>query len=242
MSKFSKYSLTIFISVFMIYVLFGSFSSTIADYYSSYGDLKEHEVLNEDYEIDYQQRGSDISVTAIHGGGIEPGTSEVAEGLANRMNISYYLFKGIKPTNNMILHLTSKNFDEPIGRSLVQDSLTTLSIHGYHDDQEHQPIIYLGGKNEEYRETLQDSFQKWGFQVVNAPYKVGGRNVNNIVNDNQLNAGVQIELTAGLRKSLFENHDWSRANRQNTTEVYERLIDALAEGTNNYREKESAFL
>jgi len=235
MANFIKYGSTFFLCIALLFVLFGCSSSASPDYYDSYGDLKENEVLNEDYEMDYEERDSDISVLAIHGGGIEPGTSEVAKGLADRLDLSYYLFNGIKRADNMILHITSKNFDEPIARSMAQNSFTTLSIHGYHDDQEPRPMIYIGGRNENYMEIIEDSLKQRGFQVEIAPYKIGGRNENNIANDNQLNAGVQLELTAELRKSLFENHDWSRANRQNTTEVYDQLIEGLAEATNHYQ-------
>lgn len=239
---FLKYGFTFFIFVFLF--LFGFLSNASAYYYDSYKELKKNEqqneddeeVRNEDYEINYEDRGSDISVIAIHGGSIEPGTSQVAEGLANQLNLTYYLFEGIKSSNNRSLHIDSKYFDEPIGRNIAQNSVTTLSIHGYHREQGNEAVIYLGGRNETYKEMIRDSLEERGFQVEYPPYHLGGRNVNNITNDNQLNAGVQLELSVELRKSLFENHDWSRANRDNTTDVYDNLIDALAEATNNYQE------
>ncbi|MBR3120314.1 poly-gamma-glutamate hydrolase family protein [Oceanobacillus profundus] len=234
MNKFNKYCFALFLSSSFLLPL--SFLTTVsaAGYYDSYEDLKEHEVLNEDYEINYKQRGSDITVIAIHGGGIEPGTSEVAKGLANQMNISYYLFAGIKSTNNEILHLTSKRFDEPTGRRMVQNSVSALSIHGY---QGEEPIIYLGGRNEEYKELVRDYLQNRGFQVEDAPDHISGMSEENIVNDNQLRAGVQLELTAELRKSFFKNHDWSRENRHNTTNIYDKLIDGLKEASDIYKEQ-----
>lgn len=244
MNKHKKYCFTLFFSAALFLSPFGFLSQASAYYYDSYKQLKNNESQNkddveerhEDYEINYEDRDSDISVVAIHGGSIEPGTSEVAEGLANRMNLSYYLFEGIKSKNNGTLHLDSKQFDEPIGRNIAQNSLTTLSIHGYLRDQGNESVIYLGGRNETYKEIIRESLEEHGFQVKEPPYHLGGRNVNNIVNDNQLNAGVQLELSVQLRKSLFENHDWSRLNRHNTTEVYDELINALAEATENYQE------
>lgn len=244
MNKHYKYCLTFLFSAALFLSPIGLLSHASAYYYDSYKQLKNNEAQNEDdeekrhedYEINYEERDSDISVVAIHGGSIEAGTSEVAEGLADRMDLSYYLFEGIKSKQNGTLHLDSKHFDEPIGRNLAQNSLTTLSIHGYHRDQGNESVIYLGGRNETYKEIIHDSLEEHGFQVKDAPYHLGGRNVNNIVNDNQLNAGVQLELSVQLRKSLFENHDWSQLNRHNTTEVYDALIDALAEATENYQE------
>ncbi|MCJ7984939.1 poly-gamma-glutamate hydrolase family protein [Priestia sp. OVL9] len=42
------------------------------DYYSSYAELQQHEILHQDYDIRYEQRFSYLSIMAIHGGGIEP--------------------------------------------------------------------------------------------------------------------------------------------------------------------------
>lgn len=226
MSKFNKCCYTLFLSTSLFLLLLGC-SSHNADYLS-YKGLKEHEILNEDYEINYQKRDSDITIIAIHGGGIEPGTSEVVKGLANQMDLSYYLFEGIKPMNNRGLHLTSKRFDEPIGRSMVQNSVSTLSIHG---SQGEKSIIYLGGRNEKYKEAIRYSLQDQGFHVEDAPADMAGMSKKNIVNDNQLKKGVQLELTAELRKSLFKNDDWSH---QDTTNLYDKLIDGLEEATDNY--------
>ncbi|MFB4162349.1 poly-gamma-glutamate hydrolase family protein [Alteribacillus sp. JSM 102045] len=220
-----------FISVSLFFFVFTFWTHANTNYYNSYEELAENEVLNEDYEINYEQRNSDISILAIHGGGIEPGTSEVAKGLAHQINDSYYLFEGIKPTNNLILHINSKNFDEPIGREIAQNSVSALSIHGYHGDE---TIIYVGGRNREYKEMIRSSLQKRGFQVEDAPDEIAGTSKNNIVNDNQLKKGAQLELTAGLRKSFFENHDWSRKNRENTTDIYDQFIDGLKEATEAY--------
>ncbi|MBP2080120.1 poly-gamma-glutamate hydrolase family protein [Oceanobacillus polygoni] len=223
MNKFNKLYYTLFLSAFLL-------GCSLNEKYLSYKDLKEHELLNEDYEINYQSRGSDIVVIAIHGGDIEPGTSEVVKGLANQMALSYYLFEGIKPTNNMILHIDSKYFDEPIGRNIVQNSVSTLSIHGY-EGQGNESIIYLGGRNKEYKETIRYSLQNRGFQVEDAPPGIAGMSEKNIVNDNQLKKGVQLELTAELRRSLFKNDNRSY---QDTTNVYDKLIDSLEEATNHY--------
>ncbi|MCG0057250.1 poly-gamma-glutamate hydrolase family protein, partial [Escherichia coli] len=48
------------------------------DSYSSYAELQQHEILHQDYDIRCEQRFSYLSIMAILGGGIEPGTSEVA--------------------------------------------------------------------------------------------------------------------------------------------------------------------
>ncbi|MBT2600049.1 MULTISPECIES: poly-gamma-glutamate hydrolase family protein [unclassified Oceanobacillus] len=227
MRKNNRYAYIIFLPAFLCLLLYGG-THYISLKYNSYEELKEHEELNEDYEINYSQRDSDITVIAIHGGGIEPGTSELAKGVADRMDLSYYLFEGIKQTGNMILHIESTRFDEPIGRNMVQESVSALSIHGY---QGEESMIFLGGRNEAYREAIRDALQQHGFAVEDAPSHISGMSEDNIVNDTQLGEGVQLELTAGLRDSLFVNGD-----RSDTTAVYDELMESLEEGTNHYLE------
>lgn len=205
------YIIFLFLPASLCLLLYGG-THYISSKYNSYEELKEQEELNEDYEINYVERNSDITVIAIHGGGIEPGTSEIAKGLADRMDLSYYLFEGIKPTGNMILHIESTRFDEPIGRNMVQNSVSALSIHGYRGEES---MIFLGGRNEAYRVAIRDALQNRGFPVEDAPSHISGMSEQNIVNDTQLRKGVQLELTAGLRDSLFENGD-----RSETTHVW----------------------
>ncbi|WP_272029935.1 poly-gamma-glutamate hydrolase family protein [Oceanobacillus kimchii] len=227
MKKYKRFMYIVFVPAILFLFLYGG-TSYLSSRYSSYEELKEHEEPHEDYEINYSQRDSDITVIAIHGGGIEPGTSEVAKGLADRMDLSYYLFEGIKPTGNMILHIESTLFDEPIGRNMVQESVSALSIHGY---QGEESMIFLGGRNEAYRDAIRDALQHRGFAVEDAPSHISGMSEDNIVNDTQLGEGVQLELTAGLRDSLFVNGD-----RSDTTDVYVKLMESLEEATNHYLE------
>ncbi|MDQ0219813.1 replication protein [Peribacillus cavernae] len=231
MNKMSKLYILLLLSVSLILSTGCIISYASDNYYDSYEQLSEHEVLNEDYAINYKQRYSNIAIIAIHGGSIEPGTSEAAKGLAEQMRYSYYLFEGIKPSNNQILHLTSVSFDEPIGRKMAQDSMTVLSIHGYRGEES---IVFLSGKNETFKKMIGHSLRKRGFRIEEAPSDIGGTNDENIVNDNQLKAGVQLELTAELRKSFFENHDWSQQNRSNTTAIYYRFIDGLKAASYSY--------
>ncbi|PAK54061.1 poly-gamma-glutamate hydrolase family protein [Priestia megaterium] len=202
------------------------------DSYSSYAELQQYEILHQDYDIRYEQRFSYLSIMAIHGGGIEPGTSEVAKELADRFSASYYLFEGIKSTNNGVLHITSENFDEPIARGMAQQSMSVMTIHGYSGSQ---PIVYVGGKNQLYKELVKQSLRKHGFTVRDAPSNIAGTSEQNIVNDNLLKAGVQLELTAELRKSFFVNHDWSRNNRMNVTPLFHTFMTSLQEASSSYQ-------
>ncbi|MFP7732567.1 poly-gamma-glutamate hydrolase family protein [Priestia aryabhattai] len=231
MNRLFKWSTSILLWL-MYCFLISPPSYASGDYYSSYAELQQHEILHQDYEIRYEQRFSYLSVMAIHGGGIEPGTSEVAKELADRFSASYYLFEGIQSSSNGVLHITSEHFDEPTARGMAQQSMSVMTIHGYSGSQ---PIVYVGGKNQLYKELVKQALRRNGFTVRDAPSDIAGISEQNIVNDNLLKAGVQLELTAELRKSFFVNHDWSRNNRMNVTPLFYTFVSSLQEASSSYQ-------
>ena len=81
------------------------------DDYWSFTELAKNE-REQDYKVFSRPRGSEVIIIAPHGGGIEPGTSEIAEAIAGD-NFSLYCFEGLKANCNKILHIKSINFDEP---------------------------------------------------------------------------------------------------------------------------------
>lgn len=70
----------------------------MVDKYSNYDELSCHEPKGIDYRIRCVS-SSDIAILAIHGGKIEPGTTEIAEAVAKNQH-SFYTFEGLKPTGN----------------------------------------------------------------------------------------------------------------------------------------------
>ena len=83
---------------------------------------------------------------AIHGGGIEPGTSEIALAAAgyhlgtlapfdDRQGLhDFWIFEGLLSLGNSDLHVTASNYDDPIALELVQNAQRCLSLHGCSDD------------------------------------------------------------------------------------------------------------
>ncbi len=69
----------------------------------------------------HRSGSSGILVMAPHGGGIEPGTGDIADGVAGQHH-SFYCFKGIKKQGNRALHITSNRFDEPLAMAMVRGS------------------------------------------------------------------------------------------------------------------------
>ena len=177
------------------------------DAYSCYEDLSRCQVRGEDYRIRLFRGSSGIAVMAIHGGGIEPGTTEIAEALAAGGH-SFYTFSGLKPSGNADLHITSRQFDEPGGAALAAQARTVLTIHGC---KEGEPLVYIGGRDDRLKQILKRSLQRAGFKVEQTP-RFPGRHPRNICNRCRSGRGVQLEISAGLRRSLFD--DLARRGRK----------------------------
>lgn len=117
------------------------------DKYSSLKELQESCQYGIDYNIEFSEVPSPISVIAIHGNGIEGGTSEIAKALAHKGHYSYYCFNGIRNnsldcTENLELHITSGKFLDTKCLEIVGNSIGTISVHGA---DEEISCCYVGG-------------------------------------------------------------------------------------------------
>ena len=86
-------------------------------------------------------------VLALHGGGIEKGTSELALATAGYHPAmlapsidghglhDFWLFEGLLPNGNLRLHVTASNYDDPIAKELVKNAWRCISLHGCSDKQ-----------------------------------------------------------------------------------------------------------
>lgn len=184
----------------------------MADLYASYTDLAAHEVEG----VDYERRSAPVTGSrwcsiAIHGGGIEPGSGEVARAVGASL-MSHYEFAGIKTANNGDLHVTSTNFDEPTAQALVTGSLRCLSFHGY-SGTTGLAETSLGGLDTATAARVQVALQAAGFRVVSAAQEINGNDPANIANKTTISAGVQLEMSNALRASFFPNGDLTRTMR-----------------------------
>lgn len=182
------------------------------DAFSSMSQLMDETTEGSDWEITTTDRGSDVLVAAIHGGGIEPATSQLANLIASTGGYNYYSFQGVRPTNNNELHVTSTNYDEPIIQSMQSTANRTVTIHGALGTE---PVTYIGGKDQSLISRVEDELSKAGFEVQESPNHLSGNSDNNIVNKNKRGEGVQLELTTAMRQSLFSNNDISKISRMN---------------------------
>lgn len=174
--------------------------------YHSFADLSVAEDAA-DYTINTSDIGSKTTILALHGGGIERGTSELVEALNGSGKYNTYLFEGLKAAGNGSLYLRAIDFDEPAAVGLVQDSAYTLSIIGAAGDDE---TTYIGGQNKLLAELIKLHLSSKGYNVksFSIPDRIAGIMDSNIVNQNQMFngsyqiGGVQIAVSKGLRDKL----------------------------------------
>ncbi len=69
------------------------------DQYRNYAQLSQNERQDVDYTIFHREGPSSIAVMAPHGGGIEPGTIDIADSMAG-CDHTFYAFKGLKKTKS----------------------------------------------------------------------------------------------------------------------------------------------
>ncbi len=197
------------------------------DFYQNYRQLTSYEKIGKDYSISLRFAKPEIAVLAIHGGGIEPGTSELARAIAEP-DWSLYNFQGEKRRGNHRLHITSTHFDEPHALKIVANSLSVISIHGAEGTAK---TIYLGGRDRELLGKIKTELFKASFQVKTPPHHLQGIDPRNIINRGASKQGVQIELTAGLRADFFKG--MGRFGRQHRTPLFYRFVQAVREGISN---------
>ncbi len=191
--------------------------------YTSFGEIIKNEVDGRDYLLKVSSIGSPVVILALHGGGIEPGTEEVAHEI-HQTGEGLFVFSGIKRKGNNVLHVTSTLYDHPLALEIVKKSLFSISIHGFDGEE---AITYLGGRCNKGISAIAEALDTAGFHVsVNPPSEIDGKDSKNIVNKNIRKKGVQVEISRGQRKTFFKEYG-SRKGRQHRTKVFFRFTNAL---------------
>lgn len=168
--------------------------------YNSFNELCLNESVN-NYNI-LHKHINDILIFTIHGGKIEFGTSQLVLEIASS-DFSFYCFEGLKKNNNFDLHISSLDFDEKILLNILKHTSRSLSIHGFKDSKD---IIYIGGKDEEFKNNLYDELiLNFNVEKDNIPYNYRGLDENNIVNKTNRNVGVQLEISSEYRLKFFDD-------------------------------------
>ncbi|RSS78755.1 phage replication protein [Streptomyces sp. WAC06614] len=173
------------------------------------------------------------TILAIHGGGIEVGTSELCMGIAGYDPESgavwkpypglaagepvydFWMFEGMRSSRNSELHVTSIHCDDHMAVSMAASSMNTLSIHGLKWEQAYPKYatnpdglpdkkgVVVGGRDGYFREILTTRLRNAGFQIFPGTGDVNGDEELNICNRTMSKQGAQLELTRELRDSFF---------------------------------------
>ncbi|WP_344144360.1 poly-gamma-glutamate hydrolase family protein, partial [Polymorphospora rubra] len=198
----------------------------MADLYASYAELAAAETEGVDYSRTViPVTGATWASIAIHGGGIERGSGEMARAVGDGL-MSVYEFAGLKTSGNQDLHITSTNFDEPLCTALVGASQRTLSFHGYVGTTG-VATTALGGLDADLVARVRAALEDADFAVVDAPSEIAGTDPANICNQNARSAGVQLEMSRALRDSFFPGGATSAGAAAGRLEAFWRYVRAV---------------
>jgi phage replication-related protein YjqB (UPF0714/DUF867 family) len=191
------------------------------DKYPNFEELSQNETSGIDFGIALRRARDAFAIVAPHGGGIEAGTSEIADAIADE-DFSFYAFEGLKSSGNADLHITSTHFDEPMCLTLVGRSEVVVTIHG--EDSDEDPIVFVGGRDSELGDSLTTGLTAEGFDVRQHP-DLQGLEPDNVCNRGTTGAGVQLELSRRLRRQMFSS--LSRKGRKCTTLRFHEFVNAI---------------
>jgi phage replication-related protein YjqB (UPF0714/DUF867 family) len=192
------------------------------DSYKSFAQLRQHEREDTDYRILYREADSKFAVLAPHGGGIEPGTADIADAIAG-CDHTFYAFKGLKKRGNTILHITSNAFDESLGVKASQNAQIAITIHGSKDKTE---TVQIGGRNQHLKQEIMSALRAAGFNAaISDMPTLRGIKPENICNRCRSRQGVQLEISRGLREKMFKN--FNARQFRNKTKLFYNFVDTL---------------
>ena len=196
--------------------------------YNSFAELAAEQTLGVDYRVRVYDRGTAVVVVGPHAGGIETGTSELVRQIAGEdcddgVLFSEYRFEGLKSSGNSVLHITSTDFDEPNCLWLLRNSMRAVTVHGFSGLE---AVVHVGGLDVVLRDRVAAALTTAGFPVAAPPANLDGMEPDNITNLAQSGAGVQLELSTGLRATFFAAN--TGAGRWNTrTEAFHNFAAAV---------------
>jgi phage replication-related protein YjqB (UPF0714/DUF867 family) len=168
-------------------------------------------------------RGDATAVIAPHGGGIEPGTSELAEAIAGA-DLSFYAFEGIKTNGNRVLHITSSRFDEPKALALVAASPAVVALHGELDCPDQ--VVFLGGLDKELGSGFKPHSKPQVLPLEFTTTRICKASTKiTFAIFVQSGQGVQLELSQPLRYSFFASFD--KRGRERRTPQGDKFVDAV---------------
>jgi phage replication-related protein YjqB (UPF0714/DUF867 family) len=179
----------------------------------NYGEvLAKGYVPGRDFRISFGDSKLDQCLLVVpHGGGIEPGSSEIMRAVADMGGWAWYEFAGyLRQANKAELHIDSTSFDEPTLVGLLPRTAFVVSCHGCDDASE--AIVYVGGLWQAGRDAfltaINASCDDHGIKAIDAsdgrvPVHLKGFDPANLTNRGKFQEGVQLEFSRQARNVLF---------------------------------------
>jgi phage replication-related protein YjqB (UPF0714/DUF867 family) len=108
--------------------------------------------------------------------------------------------------------------------SLVNKEEIVLSVHGCEGEEE---VVYVGGLHKALKQKIHKLLSHAGFRVRGSPNpKMGGKSPLNICNRGRAGAGVQLEISKGLRRQMFLDLETYKG-RNTRTDVFGQFVSVL---------------
>jgi phage replication-related protein YjqB (UPF0714/DUF867 family) len=177
--------------------------------FNSFAELVMNCELNADYRIQVLDRGAKTTIICIHGGAIEPLTSELATAIAGDEHNLYDL-QGLRAREARQLRIPLARFDEVRLFTLLKRSYLAVSVDGVSGAD---PLIHLGGSNSLLKQIMYQQLTQSGFKVV-APHTPGAAHDPARFYNAAISGGVLLELSESLRGEMttepLTNRDWKQ--------------------------------
>jgi phage replication-related protein YjqB (UPF0714/DUF867 family) len=173
------------------------------DVYPDFAALATAHTEGLEYSREVYDRGSRITVFAVHGGDIELATSRLARRAAGR-DFNLYIFNGWLGRDSGRLHVTSARFDDPAAVRLASSGALGLSFHAQAD---RGARVCVGGANQRAAELVTRRLLDAGFAAETPCRRLPGTSKANIVNRPAL-GGVQLEITLRLLARLEKDAEY----------------------------------
>jgi phage replication-related protein YjqB (UPF0714/DUF867 family) len=206
------------------------------DKYNSFSDLivkRPHS-----FKIDFKTKSKSFLIFTPHGGGIEPGTTELCEWF-HENSFSYYSFTGTGK-NCKDLHITSTRFDEGQLLKIIKKHRYAISFHGMTDymKTKYKADIFLGGLNKILLNCTEIKLRANGYSVVTSkqyPKSIlAASSINNITNKCNSGVGLQIELSEFIRRKFFKGNLRIKKGRLHRTPKFDKFCSIIKEVVDNY--------
>ncbi|MHB1356306.1 MAG: poly-gamma-glutamate hydrolase family protein [Anaerolineae bacterium] len=165
--------------------------------FNSFSEMVLNCEQNLDYRVQVTDLGAKATIICIHGGAIEPLTSELASEIAGAQHNLYDLL-GLRVGDNRQLRIPVARFDEVRLFTLLKRSQTAVSIDGVPGTD---PVVHLGGGNALFKQLLHDQLTQAGYKVA-APYTPGAAHDPVRFYNAAIAGGVLLELSESLRAEM----------------------------------------